>query len=805
MNSLKAKIAVLLAALVLVQLAASWWLYHDYTRNVESQGSAAIHRQGMARAQDFLARSLGALQMTQTAAHEVLDQAIELFTYSDSILMLLRKEHAEPLQHLAERMMANTELDAIMVHDTDHQLLATATSPGARWLQDAAPPQATRQPDGRAAHPPAPVLAMPPPEARQFSPLWITSLEITDPFGDPVGTILVARDSRRDHQDLNDSARALGVQWARYLDGRLIDGTITQTVTEGAPRRLQQYERLRRWGTLLAVCSEPAPGELQLCALMPRSRELAWEREIKERFDEASHLLNVYLAGDTLFFLLVVILTYLAATRFVIQPIRDNTKLLHQLLPRSNAPPQKADELTLLSHAVNRTRHLVLERQTLAAQAEFETYHDDITRLPNRRALNEFIADLENHPSLDLGVVFLRIRNFGRIHDQFGHRQADQALVDLAASLDRDLPDHWFVFYLGHDRFLLIAIGEAELGRATRQLLDRLEGALDTGPHLASAFLNLVATHVSNRDFEADLTTLFQYATIALSRNFDRPGQVFAVTTEEIAAHQRQLLMETHLATAVQKNELSLHYQPVCHSDDAGLCYFEALLRWHNPVLGEMPPCTFIPLAENVGLIGEIGRWALRQACAQLAEWDREEATRGIHLSLNISPLQLSEPGLAEMVLANLSQAGIAPHRLIIEITESAALALDEPSLNNLQTLREAGIHLSIDDFGEGYSSLGHLLRLRANTLKIDRQFVEAIVTDDTALSVIRGFVELARCLEMEVVAEGVENARQLELLRQAGCPAIQGFLLSRPMPAETAIRWYRRVGGCRRQRPRLA
>ena len=801
MKSLKGKIAALLATVFVVQVGMSWWLYQDYTRNIETRGGPAIHQQGMARARDFLARSLSSLQMAQSEANRVLIQTAELFTYSDNILVLLRKGHTEPLQHLAERMMANTELDAILVRDGDGELLASATNLNTRWLTRIAMREALLQRRSKEHHPRPFLVHFP--EGKTHSPLWVTSFEVRDPFGDLAGQILIARDSPQDRRNLDHSARLLGVEWARFFDGQLIDGFLKHPPAAGLPTPLPEYGGLSTWGPLLASCSQPSPDSLQLCAMMPRSREQAWENEIIAHFDQARQLLVIYLIGDVAFFLVVVTIAYLISRFYIIRPIRHNTALLHRLLAHHKPQTQTTDELALLNQAVIHTRNLTRERQALAAHAEFETYHDDITRLPNRRALNEFIADLEDHPAVQLGVVFLRVRNFGRVHDQFGYRHADQALVELANSLVENLANNWYVFYLGHDRFLLVAIGEADLGLATHELLVHLKHDLGRSPHRASGFLDLIGAHVNNRDFDTDLPTLFQYAAIALNQNFDSPDEVFAVNTEQIATFHRQLLMESYLAEALNEDELTLYYQPVCRSGDVTLCYFEVLLRWNNPVLGEVPPSSFIPVAEANGLIGAIGQWTIRRACAQLARWDKQEQTCGVHLSLNISPLQLGDPGLADMILETLSAASIAPQRLILEITESAALVLDNHALDNLDQLRAAGIRLAIDDFGEGYSSLGQLMRLHADTLKIDRQFVDAIATDDTAQTVIRGFIELARHLRMDIVAEGVENAHQLELLRQAGCPAIQGYLVSRPVPAETAIHWYRQAGGSPQQRPR--
>jgi EAL domain-containing protein (putative c-di-GMP-specific phosphodiesterase class I)/GGDEF domain-containing protein len=527
---------------------------------------------------------------------------------------------------------------------------------------------------------------------------------------------------------------------------------------------------------------------------MPRSREQTWEVEALEHLGQAKHLLSTYLTGSAGFFFLAILITYLAANFYVVRPIRENTARLHRLLPHGNFPKANGDELALLHHVVTQTQELLREHQALSARVEFEAHHDDIARLPNRRALNDFIADLENHSAVEPGVVLLHIRNLDRIQDQFGYRQADQALLDLSSRLDDDLPDNWYVFYLGHNRFLLIALGEPDLGRVTRRLIDHIATDLNSSACPAAAFLDLEATYISNRDFNTDLSTLFQYAAITLHQTSDAPDRVFAVMPEQIASFHQQLLMETHLSRAVERSELYLHYQPICRSDDIGLRYFEVLLRWHNPALGAVSPVDFIPIAETKGLISDIGRWIFRQACAQLATWDAQAETRGIRLSINVSPLQIGDANLASSLLDTLAEFAIAPRRLILEITESAALSLSPQARSNLETLRKAGIQLAIDDFGEGYSSLGQLLRLNADVLKIDRQFVATIDRDDAARAVIRGFIELARNLGMDIVAEGVENARQLELLRKNGCPGVQGYLVSRPLPPDLAIRWYLQI-----------
>jgi len=792
-RSLRIKIAVLFTALAVIQFLAGWWLYRNYTEHIDAQSTRAIHHQGMARAQDFLAHALDSLQIAQSLAHDVLDQTAELFSYSDNYVTLLRKGHAEPLQYLADQLTTNTDLDGILIHDADGELLASATNVNTDWLEQPTFRAPYLQRRSSSPHAP-PVLGIPPDDARNQSPLWITTFEARDPFGDPVGIILIARDSRRDQRYLNDNAKAQGVQWARFLGGRLIDGQLEQPAPDTLPAPVQGYGNLSEWGALLASCTPATAHSLQLCALMPRSREQAWESDTLNHLGQAKHLLSAYLVGSAGFFLLAILITYLAANFYVVRPIRENTARLHRLLPHGDFPEATGDELALLHQVVTQTQELAREHQALSARIEFEAHHDDITPLPNRRALNEFIANLQNHSAVEPGVVLLHIRNFDRIQDQFGYRQADQALFDLSSYLDDDLPDNWYVFYLGHNRFLLIALGEPDLGGATRRLIDHVATDLTASACPAAALLDLEATYISSRDFNTDLSTLFQYAAITLHQNSEAPDRVFAVVPEQIARFHRQLLMESHLAQAVERNELYLHYQPICRSDDIGLRYFEVLLRWHNPALGEVSPACFIPIAETKGLIGDIGQWIFHQACAQLATWDLQEETRGICLSINVSPLQLGDANLASRLLDTLAEFTIPPRRLILEITESTALSLSSQARENLETLRKAGIQLAIDDFGEGYSSLGQLLRLNADILKIDRQFVATIDRDDSARAVIRGFIELARNLSMEIVAEGVENARQLELLRQNGCPGVQGYLVSRPLPPDLAIRWYLQI-----------
>jgi predicted signal transduction protein with EAL and GGDEF domain len=279
---------------------------------------------------------------------------------------------------------------------------------------------------------------------------------------------------------------------------------------------------------------------------------------------------------------------------------------------------------------------------------------------------------------------------------------------------------------------------------------------------------------------EADTEALLRNADQALyAAKAEGRGTLRFFSADMAQSAQRRQLVEQALRSALAGHELSLVYQPLVALADNRVIGFEALLRWHHPVLGVVSPSEFVPVAEDSGLMPEIGRWVLRQACAEAARWPSS-----ITLSVNVSPVQVMASDLPAVVREATSAAGLAPSRLEIEITESAFLQEGAGAAESIRALHAAGARLALDDFGTGYSALAYLRRYPFDTLKIDRSFVRDMLSRSDADAIVGMIVGLGRSLKLHTVAEGVEMPAQAEALRRHGCNSIQGYLIARPMPA---------------------
>jgi predicted signal transduction protein with EAL and GGDEF domain len=246
------------------------------------------------------------------------------------------------------------------------------------------------------------------------------------------------------------------------------------------------------------------------------------------------------------------------------------------------------------------------------------------------------------------------------------------------------------------------------------------------------------------------------------------------------ARMQARRTLEIDLRNAIVNAEFELYYQPLVNLQTEEISGFEALIRWHHPKRGMIPPLDFIPLAEETGLIVPIGEWVLRQACREAANWPRE-----VSIAVNLSPMQFKAPNLVQAVVNALAQSGLAPPRLQLEITESVLLLNSETTLETLQQLRALGVRISMDDFGTGYSSLSYLRSFPFDKIKIDRSFVHQLAANDESMAIIRAVAGLGTSLGMATTAEGVETREELEYLKREGCTEGQGYFFSKPQPAK--------------------
>nr|WP_276320096.1 bifunctional diguanylate cyclase/phosphodiesterase [Parasulfuritortus cantonensis] len=414
---------------------------------------------------------------------------------------------------------------------------------------------------------------------------------------------------------------------------------------------------------------------------------------------------------------------------------------------------------------------------------------DKLTGVTNRLGLEEKLQALLGDPLIaqtgGFTLMMVDIDNFRRINEGFGLPVGDTLLKDATARLAHCVKGSDTIARLGGDRFALALESLASGGNAG-QVAERILNSIRKPFHVDGVPIHVhasVGITVFPRD-AGDLAGLLRDAELALDRAKAQGGNgyVFFDATLAAAAEQRRQL-ENDLRQASRQHEFQLYFQPIVDLAENRLAGAEALIRWPHPSQGMVPPDTFIPLAEEIGLIDEIGLWTIEVACRQLAEWQGRGIDR--YLSVNVSGRQIPN-GLPPALLAEtVSHHGIDPGRLALEITEGVLLADIDKSLAWLKAVREIGFHIYLDDFGTGYSSLSYLKRFPIDTLKVDKSFVRDMGEDSSDRSLIEAVIAMARGLGMSVVAEGVESAEQLALLRTMQCRCAQGYYFSRPVPGD--------------------
>ncbi len=414
--------------------------------------------------------------------------------------------------------------------------------------------------------------------------------------------------------------------------------------------------------------------------------------------------------------------------------------------------------------------------------------HDALTGLPNRLQLIENLGSAlaaAKDRGHECAILLVDLDRFKTINDSLGHVAGDHVLQQVARCFETVISDEMTAGRLGGDEFAIV-VPEIESKEELEQLCLALVGALQ-GPFLyrdQRLFVGAcVGAAIGPRDGDT-VEELIRSADLALYRAKDASGsdiRFFEPSFHARAEERRKI--ELALRGAVDAGEFSLNYQPVVEAGSLRIRSFEALLRWHNPELGQISPAKFIPIAEETGMLGRIGEWVLRTACREATQWPDD-----ISIAVNVSPRQLRDPGFIVTLVSALTQAGLEPSRLELEVTETVFLELTAATQKVLQQIQSLGVRLAMDDFGTGYSSLGYLRKADFDTLKIDRSFVQSVSRHDPeSTAIIRAVVALAGSMGMKTVAEGVANDEQLGIVRTLGCDRIQGFIFSRPVAASTA------------------
>jgi diguanylate cyclase len=415
-------------------------------------------------------------------------------------------------------------------------------------------------------------------------------------------------------------------------------------------------------------------------------------------------------------------------------------------------------------------------------------FRDPLTSLPNRillhQRLQEALSKAKRSSSL-VAVLCINLNRFNAVNDSLGYATGDLLLQAVAQRLQQAMSDGNTVARLGGDEFSIVLgnISQRQnIGAEVLRLLETLDHPYELNGHSIqmqpSLGIAIYPDHGLNSDqllHQADVA--MRYAKTQKSS----PYEIYNAAMDLLVTERRSL--ESKLQSALERDEFQLYYQPQANLITGRIIGVEALLRWRHPELGMISPAKFIPIAEETGLIVPIGEWVLRSACSQTQAW-RTSTRIPIRTSINLSARQFKQHNLVGIVSQALTESGLDPDMLVLEMTETSVMEDVDATVAILRELKEMGVHISIDDFGTGYSSLSYLKRFPLDTLKIDQSFVRDVTTDDNDAAIAKAIIAMANSLQLKVIAEGVETEEQFHFLRQSGCHAMQGYLFSPPVPA---------------------
>jgi diguanylate cyclase (GGDEF)-like protein len=436
------------------------------------------------------------------------------------------------------------------------------------------------------------------------------------------------------------------------------------------------------------------------------------------------------------------------------------------------------------------THQDITEQRRSEAKIAHMAHHDALTGLPNRVLLNQQLEQALTRVKRGemIAAHFLDLDHFKNVNDTLGHSAGDKLLTIVAERLRTLVRETDTIARMGGDEFAILQVGVAQPADAGAIALRVIEVVSE--PYDIDGQQVIVGTSVGiaigpNDGVNPD--QLMRNADLALYRaKGDGRGAFRFFEPDMDAEMQERRTMERDLRGALAAGQFELHYQPIVNLETNEISAFEALMRWSHPDKGMIPPSTFIPLAEEIGYIVPLGEWAIRDACATAATWPDE-----LKVAVNLSPAQFRSPGLVQVVVGALAASGLPPHRLELEITETILLQDNEATLAMLYQLRELGVLIAMDDFGTGYSSLSYLQSFPFDRIKIDRSFIKNLGAGSGAINIVRAVVAMAKGLGMATTAEGVETSQQRQSVTSEGCTEMQGYLFSKPLPAEQIRQLY--------------
>jgi len=434
----------------------------------------------------------------------------------------------------------------------------------------------------------------------------------------------------------------------------------------------------------------------------------------------------------------------------------------------------------------------ITDKKKHERQISFQLYHDALTTLPNRILFKDrmnYALSQALRNETRLAVLFMDMDRFKTINDSLGHPAGDKLLRDMAIRLTDCLRESDTLARIGGDEFLLL-MPEITYASDAETLIKKMQKALSKpfsieGHDVFASFSIGVSLFPEDGD-NADI--LIKHADMAMYQSKrQQKGSYQFFSNHLITQFQPNLALENGIRKALSDNQFEVYFQPQFNVKAHKITGVEALIRWIHPEKGMIMPNQFIPLAEETGLICEVGNWMLEASMEILQQWNQNPALKHIKLAINISAIQFAKEDFVDFVLATMLKHNISGEQIELEITESVLVQNIQQVVSKLKHLGRYGIRFAIDDFGMGYSSLSYLQELPLNNLKIDRSFLNAIQSNEDSSSIISAIVSMAREMDMDIVAEGVENEIQLNYIRNIGCPVVQGFFFAKPMPASDA------------------
>ena len=542
-----------------------------------------------------------------------------------------------------------------------------------------------------------------------------------------------------------------------------------------------------QWLAFTGQTQEETHGQGWLDAVHPEDREAAmaaWETAIPTGYLDVEFRVHRVKDGAYLWH----------RTRST--PVRDSSgKVLEWVGSTTDVQDLRAlqeHQRVLLDDMQRHARELedeVTERRRIEARLIYDAHHDGLTGLHNRAffmsRLKNALSETGHAARCPCAVLFLDLDRFKLVNDSLGHQVGDLLLVEVANRLRGCVGSQDTLARFGGDEFAVL-VRDADEIRLVLDLAERILASMRRpvwlGEHELFSSGSIGIVHAGSDELVPD--EVLRNADIAMYCA-KRSDSGFVVFTDAMRGEAVEALeLRTDLRNALKRDQLFLDYQPICRVETGQTVGLEALLRWRHPRRGLVPPVVFIRIAEETGLIREIGRWVLREACSQMRRWRDRHPGLDLYLNVNTSGQELKGAGFVNTVQETLSDTGLDPDRLQLEVTES--IFLQQPDLIGeiLDGIRALGVRIALDDFGTGYSSLSYLDRFRVDTIKIDRSFVSGMSTRRAAVTIVETIVRLGHAMGLGVVAEGVEDEAQLAALRSVGCAAVQGYFLGWPRSA---------------------